>query len=658
MSRGFASSYRLVLLAGGLFACFATLAVRLVWLHVVDRESLLKSITRTRQQLIVETARRGDIRDARGAILATSRSTIVLGVDPSALRPQDERKWPQLAALIDVPEAELRRIFLTKSRPVPAPTAAAAAPAGLVFNFGPAPAPAPAAGPATDAEPDDAELDAPAAGRRVIRWAKLRDEISESTYAQILQLGIKGVYGRSEYRRAYPNNQLASHIVGYVNREQQAATGLEAYADFYLKGRDGWRLGERDVRGRELAQFRIRHVPASPGYSVTLSLQTIVQDIIEEELGYLAKRYEPLKATIIVSDPRTGWILGMANYPTFDPNEYNKVPREEMARLKNVAVADVYEPGSVFKIVAVASALEEGVAHLGSLFDCSLTRCEHKGRLLSLPGEDHTFKDPQRVTLADAVSHSSNRAAAQLGMRLGEERFHRYARAFGFGRKLGFPVGGEVSGIFRPLPDWDPIDITRIPMGHSISATVLQMHQAMTVIANDGVLLRPQIIKEVTDAAGNVVFKFGPTEIGRAVSPATAQLVAKLLTGVASRDGTAPEAAIEGYDVAGKTGTTIKLMEHTMPDGSTKLVYDRKHHVASFVGFFPARVRPGERQVAISVVIDDADHKTPNGTAYGGRVAAPSFKRIGERLIPILDIKSQRAPLPPPRFASHEGGRR
>lgn len=665
MSKGFASSYRIVLLSGGLFACFATLGVRLVWLHVIDRDSFLPSITQVRTQLLVETARRGDIRDARGAILATSRSMIVLGVDPSSLRKQDEKKWPQLAALIDMPETELRRIFLTKVRPVTAKGAVskteAAKPTGLVFHFGADNHHAPGKSGA-DADEDDADAEETEAGDddgpAIIRWVKLRDEISESKYAEILKLGVKGVYGRREYRRAYPNNQLASHLIGYVNRQQVPVAGMEAYADFYLRGQNGWRVGERDARGTELAQFRTREVPAAPGYSVTLSIQTIVQDIIEEELAYIGQKFEPLKASIVVSDPRTGWILGMANYPTFNPNEYNKVPRDEMGRMRNVAVSDVYEPGSVFKIVAVSAALEERLVNTGSTFDVSLNKIDYKGKSRNLPDEDHHYRDPHHITLAEVVSYSSNRGAAQLGMLMGEKKFYQYARAFGFGERLGFPVGGEVGGSLAKPENWDGLTITRMPMGHAVDCTVLQMHQAMSAIANDGVLLRPQIIKEVTDASGTIVYKFASSEIGRVVSVPTARLVAQLLMGVASKNGTAPAAAIDGYDVAGKTGTTIKLVETTLADGSRKLVYDRKHHVASFVGFFPARVAPGERQVAISVIVDDADHKAPNGVAYGGAVAAPSFKRIGERLIPILEIKSHRPAVQSVLIASNEGGRR
>jgi cell division protein FtsI/penicillin-binding protein 2 len=649
MSKGFASSYRIVLLATGLLACFCGLAVRLVWLHVIDRDSLLRTITRVRHQVIPEVARRGDIVDARGGLLATSSSRRVLGVDPMSLRPQDEKHWPQLAAMIGLPEAELRQIFLTKYREPATPTPAIAAsvpakPAGLVFNLkGPV---EPAASPPqldADAEDDtDVEAMPDEKGRRAIRWVKLRDEVPEKLYEEIMKLGIKGVYGDLVFRRTYPNKQLATHIIGYVNRQQEAVAGIEAYADFYLRGQNGWRVGERDGRNRELPQFLDRRVPPSDGYSVMLSIDTRVQDIVEQELTYLATTFEPLKASVVVSDPRTGFILAMANYPTFDPNEYNKVPKEEQVRMKNVAVADIYDPGSVFKIVPAAAALEERLVVPQSVFDCNLEKVAYNGRMLSLPGEDHRMGE---LSVSEIISRSSNRGAAQLGIMLGEARLYRYARAFGFGAKLGFPVGGEVSGILNPYKQWYPIDITRIPMGHSVSSTVLQMHQAMTVIAAGGMLLRPQVISEIRDASNEVVYRFGRVELGRAVSPRTASQVATMLTGVTRTGGTAVEAAIEGYDVAGKTGTSQKFIAGE---------WSKKHHVASFVGFFPA----GKPQIAISVIVDDADHRAPGGVAYGRTVAAPSFKRIGERLIPILNIHSHTQPAHPSLIAANQGGRR
>ena len=647
MSRGFASQ-RVAFLGAALFACFTGLGVRLVWLHVVDRDAILRPVVRARPMLIPETARRGDILDARGARLATSRSEIVLGVDPHSLIPKDRRKWPELATLIGMTEEELREKFTPRyappagEAPVPRPAVKPAAddegdgaPA-LTFDL------SPRALPAADAVGHDEETDPSADPRepRPILWVKLRDDVPESLHETIRRLNIQGVYGRRVYRRVYPSNQLGSHVIGFVNREQQAAAGLESYADFYLRGQQGWRLGERDGRNRELPQFAVREVPRFDGYNVRLSIDSTVQDIVEQELAALAAKFRPAKASIIVSDT-DGFILAMANHPTFNPNEYNKVPKDEEARMKNIAVTDVYEPGSVFKIVPAAAALEERLVSARTVIDCGVDRATYNGRVLKLPAEDHAMG---RLSVAEIISHSSNRGAAQLGMLLGEERLHRYASAFGFGTRLGFPTG-EVRGTLHPFRKWYPIDITRIPMGHTVSSTVLQMHQAMSVIASGGVLLRPQIIRQITSATGDVVYAYDRAEIGRAVSPETAAEVARMLIGVTRQGGTAPNAAIEGFDVAGKTGTSQKII-----DGR----YSNRHHVGSFVGFFPAQ-RP---RVVISVVVDDADRTAAGGNGYGRVVAAPSFKRIGERLIPILGIRPGGEPAVPRLLARNDGGRR
>ncbi len=387
MSKGFASSYRIVLLAVGILVCFAGLGARLVFLHVIMRDELVQSVDKARRQIIVESARRGDILDAKGSILATSRTLIILGVDPQSLRKEDEKKWPQLAELIGVPLPDLTKILLTKSRPV-APTNASSAsspakPGDLVINFSLAAAAkataltrdsaqpkagSPAASTAaTDAATDDTVLDdtADENGMRPIRWAKLSETVEESTYTQIQALDIKGVYGQRAYRRAYPHNSLAAHVIGYVNKQGEPAAGIERYADFYLHGRDGWREGERDGLRRELAQFRTRDVPASDGFTVRLSIDATIQHMAEEELAAIAKKYAPEKATIIISDPQTGFILAMANYPTFNLNEYTEVSAADQGTMRNIAVADMYEPGSVFKIVAASGALNEGLVTPG-----------------------------------------------------------------------------------------------------------------------------------------------------------------------------------------------------------------------------------------------------------------------------------------------------
>ncbi len=643
MSKGFTSSYRIALLASLVLAMFAGLETRLVWLHVIERDVLVRSVDEARRQLIVDNARRGDILDAHGALLATSRSIIVLGVDPQFLRNEDKGKLPQLAALLGMPVSDLEKTCDTKTRPASAAKPSKPA-AGAVITFGPQVAsPAPAAPAPADlalgTEPDpkeETQLDEPdKEGNRPIRWAKLSDNVTESAYSQISKLGIRGIYGSRVYRRDYPHNELAAHIIGYVDRKEHPVAGIEHYADFYLRGENGWLESEKDGKSHELAQFRSREVPAVDGYNVSLTIDATIQHIVEDELAQVAEKYQPEKATIIVSDPQTGFVLALANYPSFDLNTFNKLSREDQRRMRNIAVADEYEPGSVFKIVAVSGALNDGLVTPSSEFDCTLEKIDYNGITRSLPREDASDHFDHPLSVAEIIAHSSNKGAAQLAMRLGDRRFYEYARAFGFGQHTGFPVGGEVPGNLKAPEKWDSLTITRMPMGQSVTATALQMQQAMGVIASGGVLLKPQIIRQVRDSHGELVYSFGRIEARRVISEQTAHTVAKLLTGVVSSGGTAPEAAIPGFECAGKTGTAQKLLPVTLPSGATALRYSDKHHVASFIGFFPA----SHPQVSIAVIIDDADARCPGHVAYGKSVAAPVFKRIGERLIPYLDIR-------------------
>lgn len=598
MSKGFASNYRIVVLALCIFFCFGGVGVRLVFLHVIDRDQLLRYVDKARRQIIPDKAKRGDIVDARGNVLATSRSLVVVGVDPQMLRKEDEAKWPELAALLDLPLKDLERIFLTKTRP---------------------------------SKPDDTDNE-----DRDIRWAKLGENITEETYDKITALKVKGVYGDRTYCRAYPHNQLAAHIIGYVNKEGTPAAGLEHAADFYLRGQDGWRESEKDGRQREMAQFRTREVPAANGFSLVLSLDSAVQHIVEVELDEIVKKFTPQKATIIVSDPQTGFVLALANYPTFNLNEFNKASLESQ---RNIAICDQLEPGSTFKIVAASGALNEGLVTPQTRFDCSLDKIEYKGKVRGLPREAHPFANPM-LTVADIVSHSSNKGAAQLGMLLGDQRMYDYARKFGFGEKTGFPTGGEIDGELAIPSKWDGLTITRLPMGQSIAATPLQIHYAMGVVASRGRLMRPQIIREVRDARGERVYRFDGSSRGQVISEHTAELMAYLLTRVASVDGTAAAVAIPNYEVAGKTGTAQKLINGH---------YSTTHHVGSFVGFFPA----SQPRVVISVIVDDG-HLTSGGMASGALVAGPSFKRIGEQLIPLLDIKPV-SPIARPQLVMNGG---
>ncbi|MET0261551.1 MAG: penicillin-binding protein 2 [Rariglobus sp.] len=611
MSKGFASNYRIVLLGAGILACFGCIGVRLLDLHVFERDRLISYVDRARRQITVEPARRGDILDDKGDRLATSRSLIVLGVDPQALLKADEAKWPELARLINMPLTELTRILTTKTRPSGQPQPAEETSDELALNQ-----------------------------ERLIRWAKLSETVEESTYDQINKLGIKGVYGNRTYTRAYPHNQLAAHLIGFVNKAGEPAAGIEAFADFYLRGQDGWRESEKDGLRRELAQFRNREVSATGGYSVRLSIDSAIQHIVEQEIDEIVKKFNPAKVSVIVSDPHTGFVLALGNYPTFNLNEYNQLSKEAMGQMRNVAVTDILDPGSTFKIVSAAGALNDGLVTPASRFDCSIDSIEYKGRPRRFMRDDHPFDHP--LTVAEIISHSSNVGAARLGMLLGEDKLYDYARAFGFGEKSGFPFGGEVSGFLNPVNKWSGVDITRIPAGYSISATPMQIHYAMATIASGGVLMRPQIIRQVTDSSGEVVYDFTGSVRRHVLSTKTAEQMARMLQKVVSKEGTAPMAAIPSFEIAGKTGTAQKLI-----DGR----YSNRNHIGSFVGFFPAS-RP---RVVITVIVDDG--RPPNGRlAYGSTVAAPSFKKIAEQLIQYLDIKPVAEPSR--NLLVMEGGRR
>jgi len=558
----------------GAFGC---IGARLVHLQVVQHEVLTKEVEGNRKRIVVSRARRGNILDTNLNLLATSRSFIEVGLDPQVLKTEDQAKFEQLAAILGIPATRVREAADRRT---------VAVSRGTVRTI------------------------------RTVRWVELHDGVDDATYDRVLELGITGVYGNRDYRRTYPGGDMAAHIIGYVNREGVAVIGAENALDFYLKGQDGWFESERDGRRNELARFRSRDIAAVDGLNAILSIDVVVQHIVETELKRVVAKFEPLCASIIVSDPMTGFILGLANHPSFDPNHYGKA---DLAFQRNIAISNILEPGSTFKVVAASGALEEGLVGTDTQIDCGLDSVVVGRRRLPLPRDSH----PHGVlSVADIVSRSSNRGAAQLGIRLGRNRLYRYAQAFGFGQETGFLLSGEENGILHPVRNWDALTITRLPMGHAVGATPLQIHSAMSAIANLGILMKPQFVRYIADGEGNIVVGFEPVQRRRVISEKTARTMASLLRRVVSPEGTAATAAIPGFEVAGKTGTTQKIV-----DGQ----YSHSHHVGSFSGFFPAS-RPS---VAVTVIIDDA---RLNGTAYGTTVAAPSFKAIAEQLIPYLGV--------------------
>jgi cell division protein FtsI/penicillin-binding protein 2 len=402
--------------------------------------------------------------------------------------------------------------------------------------------------------------------------------------------------------------------------------GIEKAMDFYLKGQTGWIETEWDGKRQEMYQYRKRQVEATDGLHVALTLDMLVQHVIELELKEIEK-LRPKGASIIVTDPSTGNILGLANWPTFDPNEYFNTIKYPVANQRNLAISDIYEPGSTFKIVPIGAAMSEEIINSSTEFNCSLDRVPYRGRVVNLP-VDHGGKDYGVLSVEDIMAHSSNRGAAQVGILLGEQRLYDYAKAFGFGEKTGILLGPERGGILSSPENWDGLTISRLPMGHAIAVTPLQAHFAMSVLANDGVLMTPQILSRVVDSEGNIISNYQPKPIRQVISSASARSLSRMLVKTVSPEGTAPQAQIPGMEVAGKTGTAQRVLE---TGGYSPTAVD-----VSFIGYFPA----SDPRLVISVVIYDPQE----GSRFGGQLAGPSFRRVAEQLIHLLGI-SPTAPI-------------
>ncbi len=576
MARGGIAGGRLIWVFAAFLVCFSAVLYRLTSLQVLDQPELAQEAEELRERFDKLPARRGNIYDRNHNLLATTWMVRDVGVDPEMLLPEDKPKWAKLAQILDMDYPALYAKMKPRVR--------------IVHGK-----------------------------ERKVRWEPLAPNIDEKRYAELLKLEIKGVYGNRHYHRNYPGEELASHVLGHVNKNSDGVSGVEAAMDFYLSGQDGWLETERDGKRREMAQFRKRLVESTDGFHVTLTLDMMVQDVIERQLTDIVNEKNPDSATIIVSDPSTGYILGMANWPNYNPNHFNDLLENPIEHQRNLAITDLYEPGSTFKIVSVGAALSEGLVTPGTVFDCSEKIVKYQGRNLSLPND---WKDFDQLDIRDIIAYSSNRGAAHAAMALGDQKFYNYVKAFGFGEKTGFLLSGEVNGILHHPKDWDGLTISRMPMGHAVAVTPLQAHFSMSVLANDGILMTPKIISTVEDSEGELIYESQPKARQRVISSSAARTLSHLLIRTVSPEGTARKAQIPGMEVAGKTGTTMKINENGR--------YDRNKDVASFIGYFPA----SDPRLVITVVIDNPKI----GASGGGSAAAPAFREVAVELINILGI--------------------
>jgi cell division protein FtsI (penicillin-binding protein 3) len=419
-------------------------------------------------------------------------------------------------------------------------------------------------------------------------------------------LDLPGMSFTPASRRSYPQDWLASQLIGAVGTDGQGLTGLEYSEDRTLRGRDGERRVVRDALGQPIELRDTRG--ARSGTSVRLTIDSYIQERVEQVLQDVGEEYSPKGSTAMVTDPRTGEILALANWPRVDANDAGAAP--EFAR-QNRAAGAAYEPGSTFKPFTVAGALQEGVVTPQTTFDLA-PEIKVADRTI---GENEP-RGYETLSTAQILSQSSNVGAITIGMKLGERRFDGWVRRFGFGSATGSDLPGEAQGIVPRLKDYSGSSIGNLPIGQGLAVTPLQMTAAYGAIANGGWLRPPRV---VMDVGGRPERLPAPR---RVISARTAAAVRDMLRGVVGPQGTAEVAAVPGYEVAGKTGTANK------PDPTTG-GYSDTRYVASFVGFAPA----SSPRVLITVMVDE-----PQGDIYGGSVAAPAFQKIARFVLPYLRV--------------------
>lgn len=434
---------------------------------------------------------------------------------------------------------------------------------------------------------------------------------------QIRALHVSGLRFVTESKRYYPMRDLAAQVLGFVGTENHGLEGLEQLYDSTVAGKPGRRTVLRDARKGTVMDPELSFTDPEPGRDLHLTLDATIQHIVERELAQAVDERGARKGMAVFLDPRTGGVLALASYPSFDPNRYGESSKDLW---RNRAVTDFYEPGSTFKIVTAAAALDSGLVKASDTFDCGMGQITLAGIRI----RDH--KPYGLLTFAEAIAKSSNVGMIKTALLLGDERLYGMASALGFGRKSGIDLPGEASGILHPLSEWRrfPLSKAYISFGQGVSVTPLQLAVAAATIANGGVRLKPYIVA-ATGGAGQIEPLHAATQpVGRAMSAATAAELTLLLEGAVTA-GTAKSAAVPGYNVAGKTGTAqIPL------DGG----YDRHHYVPSFVGF-----APGGRPQIVGVVAIDA----PQGFEYyGGQVAAPVFGAITRQVLLYLGVRPER----------------
>ncbi len=437
-------------------------------------------------------------------------------------------------------------------------------------------------------------------------------KLPQGTYIQIRDLKLTGFGFVKESKRFYPNQSLAAHLIGFAGIDNNGLDGLERDYDQYLHGKAGSNIILRDARQRELMLDK-NYVAAQDGFDVVLTIDETIQFIAERALDKMYKKYNAKGASIIVMDPKTGEILAFANRPTYNLEEASKSTPELRT---NRAIVFTYEPGSVFKIVTAAAGLQEGVVK-----ETDIINCEHGAyRVANHILHDH---EPEgNLTFRQVIERSSNIGTVKVAQRLGGQRVYNYAHHFRFGMRTGIDLPGEAPGYLKPVRKWSKVSISAVPIGQEVTVTALQLVGAMSAIANDGIYMKPIVVKYVKDGKEQIIKEHKSEILDRVISEKTAARLRAILQGVVD-NGTGKKAAIKGITVGGKTGTAQKVVGGT---------YSHAHFYATFVGFAPVE----NPRLAAVVVYDE-----PHPVYYGGLVSAPVFAEVIGDSLKYLDARQQ-----------------
>ena len=440
-------------------------------------------------------------------------------------------------------------------------------------------------------------------------WLKRKADREE--YESVKRLKLEGVGFIEEARRYYPQTSLGANVLGFVGLDNQGLEAIEKRFNSLLAGFPGEYLVERDARGREISSYIVRMIKPVEGGSIYLTIDSVIQNIAEEKLAETIRKARARAGVAIVMDPRSGAILAMASSPTFDPNNFGQFSQPSY---RNLGTSLVFEPGSTFKSITAAAALETNTFKPEDRIYCENGAVRVANYII------HDHEPYGWLSFSQAIEKSSNIGLLKVGQKVGSDNLYNIIRAFGFGRETGLEISGEEKGIVPGLRSWKPINTATISFGQGIAVTPLQMVCAYAAIANGGVWNRPYLVKEVIGPEGIPLKKSFSAEGKRVISIETSFRLRDILRRVVE-DGTGRGAKIEGIDIAGKTGTAQKI--------SSGGGYLAGKYVASFLGFFPVDTP----RVLIAVFVDE-----PGGVYYGGVVAAPCFREMAKEIYAYLRL--------------------